>query len=323
MESQNKVNIAILDDYQGVALKFADWTRLQGKANLTVFRDHITDPTALAERLRPFQILCVMRERTPLPASILAELPNLKLIITTGRRNASIDLAAALRLGITVSHTGYTSHGANEMTWALILGLLRHIPAEATAFREGGWQTTIGGDLCGKTIGLLGLGKLGAASAKVAQAFGMRVLAWSQNLTPQAAAEHGAQWVDKATLLRESDIVSVHLVLSARTRGILGAAELSLMKPTAYLINTSRGPLVDEAALVHALQNRLIAGAALDVYDTEPLPLGHPLRRLDNVLATSHLGFVTEETYKVFYLDTVENIEAWLKGEPKRILGIS
>jgi phosphoglycerate dehydrogenase-like enzyme len=319
METAKSVQIAILDDYQGVALQSADWSPLTAKAQITVFRDHLVNPAALVERLKPFDVLCVMRERTPLTRAILEQLPQLKLIASTGSRNASIDLAAANERGITVCNTGYSSHGAVEMTWALILALLRNIPAEFASVQSGQWQMSVGGDLDGKTIGLVGLGNIGAKIAMIAHAFGMKIVAWSQNLTRESAEKHGAILVSKDELFRTADIVTVHLVLGPRTKGIVGAAELGLMKPTAYLINTSRGPLVDEGALIKALENRAIAGAALDVYEIEPLPASHPFRSLDRLLATPHIGFVTEETYKIFYRDTVENVVAWLNGTPVRV----
>ena len=319
MQNDKPVQVAILDDYQGVALQSADWAKLQGKANITVFRDHLSDSDSVVQRLRPFDVVCIMRERTPLTRAILEQLPNLKLIASTGFRNASIDLSAAEERGVTVCHTGYTPHGAIELTWALILAILRNVPAEFAAVQKGEWQISVGGDLNGKTIGLLGLGNIGTRMAKIAQAFGMSVIAWSQNLTRESAEENGAQLVTKEELFRLADIVTIHLVLSPRSKGIVGAPELTLMKPTAFLVNTSRGPLVDESALIHALQNRTIAGAALDVYDVEPLPEFHPFRSLDRLLVTPHVGFVTTETYKIFYQDTVENIAAWLSGRPVRV----
>jgi phosphoglycerate dehydrogenase-like enzyme len=316
---KNPINVAVLDDYQGVALNMADWSALKDKAEITVFRDHLSDPGRVVERLRPFDVVCVMRERTPLPRLILEQLPNLKLICSTGSINASIDVAAAKEKGITVCGTRYTSHGAAEFTWALILAMVRNVAAESRSLRAGHWQTSIGGDLEGKTIGLMGLGRLGSATAKVALAFGMKVIAWSQNLTREVAEDRGARLVSKEDVLREADILSIHLVLSRRTKGIVGAPEIALMKPTAYLVNTSRGPVVDEQALIDALRNRTIAGAALDVYDTEPLPELHPFRSLDNVLATPHVGYVTKRTYELFYRDTVENIAEWLIGKPVRV----
>jgi phosphoglycerate dehydrogenase-like enzyme len=319
MENTKLVQVAVLDDYQGVALHSADWSPLTEKAQVTVFRDHLANSAALVERLKPFDVLCVMRERTPLTREILEQLPELKLIASTGARNASIDLVAANERGITVCNTGYRANGAIEMTWALILALLRNIPAEFASVQAGQWQTSVGGDLDGKTIGLVGLGNIGGKIAKIAQAFGMKTIAWSQNLSLESADKHGATLVTKDELFRIADIVTVHLVLSPRTKGIVGAAELGLMKKTAYFINTSRGPLVDESALINALENRAIAGAALDVYEIEPLPASHPFRSLDRLLVTPHIGFVTEETYRIFYHDTVENIVAWLSGTPVRV----
>ena len=312
--------IAVLDDYQGVALSMADWSAVQARADVTVFRDHLADDDALVARLLPFDAVCVMRERTPLTAAILGRLPNLRFVGSNAPRNASIDLAAAKERGVVVSGTGYGPSGAMELTWALIMAAARHIPAEVASLRTGGWQVGVGLDLRGSTLGVMGLGKIGSDMAKVALAFGMQVIAWSQNLTAEAAQAAGVRLVDKATLLRESDILTVHLVLSERSRGIVGAADLALMKPTAWLVNTSRGPLVDEAALVDALRRRAIAGAALDVFDMEPLPEDHPLRTLDNVVATPHVGFVTTKTYAIFFRDTVENLLAWLDGAPIRVM---
>jgi phosphoglycerate dehydrogenase-like enzyme len=319
MQNDQPVQVAVLDDYQGVALQSADWSPLNGKTNITVFRDHLSDSTALIERLKPFNVLSVMRERTPLTRAIIEQLPNLKLIASTGSRNASIDLAAATEHGITVCHTGYSSHGAIEMTWTLILAMLRSVPAEFASVQKGQWQIAVGGDLAGKTIGVVGLGGIGARIAKIAHAFGMNIVAWSQNLTRESAEKHGAHLVSKEELFRTADIVTIHLVLSARTKGIIGATELGWMKPTAYFVNTSRGPLVDEVALLSALKSRSIAGAALDVYDIEPLPPSHPFRSVDRLLVTPHIGFVTLETYRIFYGDTVENIAAWLGGTPIRV----
>jgi phosphoglycerate dehydrogenase-like enzyme len=311
--------IAVLDDYQGVALTSADWSAVRARAGVTVFRDTLADPGQVAERLRPFDVVCVMRERTPLTRAVLERLDRLRLICSTGPRNAAIDVACAKERGIVVCHTGYSPHGAMELTWALILAAARHVIVECHALQSGGWQQTVGTDLKGRTLGIIGLGHIGRNIARVALAFEMNVLAWSQNLTPEAAHAAGVRLVDKTTLLRDSDFVTLHLVLSHRSRGILGAAELSQMKPSAWLVNTSRGPLVDETALVDALRRRAIAGAALDVFDTEPLPPGHPLRILDNVVATPHVGFVTRSAYEIFYRDTVENILAWLDGAPIRV----
>jgi phosphoglycerate dehydrogenase-like enzyme len=304
--------IAILDDYQRVAFQFADWTPVLAKAKVTVFSDHIADEAALVGRLQPFAVVCVMRERTPLTRPILSQLPNLKLIVSTGTRNASIDSAAAADLGITIAPTGYHETGAPELTWALLLALARHIVPENAAVRTGGWQERVGSDLAGKTIGIVGLGRIGSTIARYARAFDMAAIAWSEHLTAEKAVEAGARLVSKEQLFREADFVTVHLVLSKRSRGIITGAELRQMKPSAYFINTSRGPLVDEAALVRVLQDRSIAGAAVDVFDTEPLPADHPFRKLDNVLATPHIGYVSSDTYRIFYQDTVKAILEWL-----------
>jgi phosphoglycerate dehydrogenase-like enzyme len=306
------MKIAILDDFQGVALKMADWSAVVERAQIDVYTDHLAEADAGIKRLLPYDIVCVMRERTPLSRDIIERLPNLKLIVSTGPRNASIDLQAAAGRGIKVMHTGYFGSPTVELTWALILGSARHIAEEAAAVRNGGWQQSIGDDLAGKTLGIIGLGNLGSKVAKVGLAFGMQVIAWSQNLTADKAAAAGATRVPKEELLRQADVVSIHLVLSDRTRGLIGAAELSLMKSTARLINTSRGPIVVEAALIQALQTGRIAGAAIDVYDTEPLPLDHPYRKLDTLLATPHIGYVSRGLYERFYRDTVSNIVAWL-----------
>lgn len=312
--------IAVLDDYQGVALQMADWSVLPSEAQVQVFRDHLSDPQAVAERLRDFDIVMAMRERTPFPRQLLEELPRLRLLVTTGMRNASIDVAAAQALGMTVCGTRGLPTPTAELTWALILAVVRHIPHEDQATRAGAWQVTLGEGLHGKTLGVIGLGNLGSQVARVGQAFGMQLLAWSQNLTADRAAQQGATLVSKDELLARSDIVTIHLVLSARTRGLLGARELALMPRTAHLINTSRGPIVDEAALIHALEHGVIAGAGLDVFDEEPLPLDHAFRRLSNVVITPHLGYVTVETYRLFFGDAVEDIRAFLAGAPTRVL---
>jgi len=308
----NRIKVAVLDDYQDVALKFADWSSLEDRVNLTIYHDHLDLEAKLIERLQPFEVVCVMRERTPLTRSILEKLPNLKLIVSTGQRNASIVTKAAEELGITIKPTGYIDSGAPELTWALIMALARHIPQENSNMVTGRWQTTIGTDLKGKTIGIIGLGRVGSKIARYAKAFDMNVIAWSQNLTAEKAADAGALLVDKKSLFKEADFVTIHLVLSDRSTGIVNSEDFALMKPTAYFINISRGPLVDESALIQALQLRKIAGAALDVYNTEPLPLDHPFRKMDNVLTTPHIGYVTEKTYKLFYGDTVKALHEWL-----------
>jgi phosphoglycerate dehydrogenase-like enzyme len=309
------VSVAVLDDYQGVALEMADWSPLEGRATVTVYKDHISDPDALVSRLAPYDAICVMRERTPLTRAILERLPRLRFIASTGAGNASIDRQAAHDRGITIANTGYTSHGAIELTWALILAAVRHIPEEVASFRVGGWQAAVGGDLAKHTLGIMGLGRIGSASARIAHAFGMRTIAWSPNLTHEKAEAAETQLVTKDELLARADIVTVHLVLGKTTHGIVGAAELAAMKPTAWLVNTSRGPLVDEPALIEALAQKRIAGAALDVFATEPLPADHPFRTLTNVVGTSHVGFVTRETYEIFFGDTVKNLVAWLDAD--------
>jgi phosphoglycerate dehydrogenase-like enzyme len=306
------MKIAILDDYQNVALKMADWSALSERAEITVFNDHVADPSALVERLLPFDIVCVMRERTPLPREVLQHLPRLKLIASTGSRNASIDMGAAKELGITVTATGYRSSPTIELTWALILASLRSIVHENNSIRNGGWQESVGQDLSGKILGVVGLGNIGGQVARIGLAFGMEIIAWSQNMTPEIAEAAGARLVSKDELFRQADIVTIHLILSGRTKGLVGAAELGLMKPTSRLINTSRGPIVDEPSLIKALGLHAIAGAAIDVFDQEPLPSEHPFRSMDNMLATSHIGYVTEGLYRTFYGDTVTSITAWL-----------
>jgi phosphoglycerate dehydrogenase-like enzyme len=310
--TEHPLRIAVLDDYQGVALALADWSAVTARARVVVFNDHLTDADAIVERLLPFDVVCVMRERTPLSRNIIERLPTLKLIASTGKRNASIDAVTAAERGITVVHTSYTSTPTVELTWALILASARHIVSENASLRTGGWQRTVGDDLADKTLGILGLGSIGSRVAKVALAFGMNVIAWSQNLTLQAAAAAGARLVSKEELLREADVVSIHLVLSKRTAGLIGAPELALMKPSARLVNTSRGPIVVETALIDALTRRQIAGAAIDVFDTEPLPPDHPYRSIEHVLATPHIGYVSRGLYERFYRDTVANILAWM-----------
>jgi phosphoglycerate dehydrogenase-like enzyme len=306
------LKVAILDDYQNVALGLADWSSVAGRADITVFNDHIADPDAVVERLLAFDAICVMRERTPLPRKVIERLPQLKLIASTGPRNASIDMAAARERGIRISATGYRSTPTIEMTWALILAGARHIVRESNSVRAGGWQTSIGRELNGRVLGVLGLGNIGGQVARIALAFGMKVIAWSQNMTPEIAKAAGATLVARDELFRQADIVTIHLILSERTRRLVGGADLAFMKPTSWLINTSRGPIVDEGALIHALASRAIGGAALDVFDTEPLPADHPYRTLDNVLATPHIGYVADDLYRTFYRDAAASIGAWL-----------
>jgi phosphoglycerate dehydrogenase-like enzyme len=306
------MKIAILDDYQNVAAQCADWSPLTASAELTFFNDHVSDVDALVARLAPFDVVCVMRERTPLTAEIIGRLPALKLIASTGPRNASIDVEAARARGIDIVNTGYNSYPTIELTWALILASARHIVTEAQAVRAGTWQKTLGVGLHGKTLGILGLGRVGAGVARVGLALGMNAVAWSQNLTSERASEHGVALVTKDELFRSSDIVSVHLILSNRSRGMVGQSEIGLMKPSALLVNTSRGPIVAESALVQALRDKRIGGAAVDVFDREPLSADHPFRSLPNVLATPHIGYVADDLYRTFYQDTVTNIASWI-----------
>jgi phosphoglycerate dehydrogenase-like enzyme len=313
--------IAVLDDYQGVSGRYADWSTLPGPAEVTVFGDHLDDEDAVADRLGPFDVVVAMRERTPFPRGLLERLPNLRLLVTTGAKNAAIDVAAAAERGIAVCGTGAHPSGTAELTWALILAVARRLPEELANVRDGGWQTTVGTDLAGKRLGVIGLGRLGTRVARIGQAFDMDVVAWSHNLTDERAAEAGVRRVDQDELLRTADVVTIHLQLSDRTRGLLGAAELASMKPTAILVNTSRGPIVDADALVAALAEGRIAGAGTDVYDREPLPADSPLRTAPRLVATPHLGYVTEVTYEVFFRGVVEDVAAWQRGAPIRQIG--
>jgi phosphoglycerate dehydrogenase-like enzyme len=313
------MRVALLDDFQGIARTCAPWEDL-GPADVVSFTDHVADDDALVRRLAGFDVVVAMRERTPFGRERLRRLPDLRLLVTTGSANAAIDVAAAGELGIVVCGTGGLTAPTVELTWALILALTRHVPFEDRAMREGGWQTTIGGDLDGATLGLVGLGRLGRKMAEIGRAFGMEVLAWSQNLNAEAAREVGAEPVEKRELFERADIVSVHYKLSERSRGLVGAAEIGAMKPSAYLINTSRGPLVDTDTLLAALESGAIAGAGIDVYDTEPLPADHPLRRAPRTVLTPHLGYVTEDTYTTFFSDAVEDVLAYLDGAPVRVI---
>ena len=315
------LRIAILDDYQNVALSLADWSKLGPDVEITVFNRNLATEDEAAQALEPFDVLCLMRERMPMPASLIDRLPNLKLINVTGARVRTLDFERAVARGITVCHTfaGDSKYATPEMAWALILASARHLIEEHQSIRDGGWQGTLGTRLGGKTLGIVGLGKLGSRMARIAQAFEMEIIAWSQNLTAGRAAECGARLVDKETLFREADVVTLHLILSERSRYIVGAREIGLMKPGAILVNTSRGPLVDEAALIAALEEGRIR-AGLDVFDIEPLPLDHKLRSLPNVTLSPHLGYVNQEAYALFYSDTVDNIIAWREGAPVRVL---
>jgi phosphoglycerate dehydrogenase-like enzyme len=313
------VRVAVLDDYQRVALSFGDWSAVPD-VDVVPFHDHVGDPRLLAERLGGFDVVVAMRERTPLPADVLARLPDLKLVVTTGMGNAVIDMDGAAAAGITVCGTSGNITSTAELTWGLIFAVLRHIPPEDAAVRSGHWQQTIGTGVAGRTLGLVGLGRIGTLVARVGQAFGMDVVAWSQNLSAERAGAPGVRSVSKEELFRVADVVSVHYVLSERSRGLVGRGDLWRMKPTAVLINTSRGPIVEEGPLVEALQTGRIAGAGLDTFDTEPLPADHPFRRLPSTVITPHLGYVTDDCYRIFYDHIVEDILAWLKGEPVRVL---
>jgi phosphoglycerate dehydrogenase-like enzyme len=317
--------VAILDDYVGSALDLADWSSVQARAEITLFDRHLSEAEA-ADALRPFDVVCTMRERMALPRTLIERLPNLKLITIVGKSLPNLDMAAATERGILVAHSNFANprfssvrDATPEFAWGLMIATVRNLAEEHRRMREGGWQATTGLTLSGKTLGLLGLGRIGKRMADYANVFGMEVIAWSRNLTDEAAAAAGARRVEKATLFEESDVVSIHLVLSERTRGLVGEPELALMKPHAYLINTSRGPIVDEAALIAALRAGSIAGAGLDVYDIEPLPPDHPLRLLPSVTLSPHLGYVTREMLSAFYSDTVEAVVAWLNGTPIRI----
>lgn len=315
------MRVAIIDDYQGAAIASADWSAVRERAVVAAYADHVADEAVLAERLIDAEIVVAMRERTPFPRALFERLPNLRLLITTGMRNQSIDLAAARDHGVTVCGTRGLGSPTVELTWGLILALARHIPEEHAAIRRGRWQVTLGDGLNGKTLGVIGLGRLGGHVAAIGRAFGMSVLAWSQNLTRARTDEIGVTLAaSRDELLERSDVVTIHLVLSARTAGLIGAPELARMRPHALLVNTSRGPIVDEAALVDALRRGAIAGAGLDVFDEEPLPAGHPLIGLDNVVLTPHLGYVVKESYAIYYRDAVEDILSFLDGAPVRTI---
>lgn len=317
-----RLRCAILDDYQNVALRLANWSSLADRVDITVFDQPFASASEAIAALKDFAIICAMRERTPFPRAVLEALPKLKLLLTSGMRNASFDLETAKARGITVCGTGASGNPTAGLTIGLMLELTRHIGFENARMKAGErWQATLGQDLEGKTLGVVGLGKLGRQVAKIAQAMGMKVIAWSSNLTPEACEAAGVGFATREELFSTADLITIHLVLSERSRGLIGAADLARMKPTAYLVNAARGPIVDEAALLGALQSRRIAGAALDTFSQEPLPRDHPLRKLDNVVLTPHLGYVTEENYRRYYADMVDDIAAWLKGAPVRVLG--
>lgn len=319
------IKVAILDDHQNVALNCADWSPILSRPDVSVdrFSDTLLSEDALVDRLSPYTIICAMRERTKFPASLLDRLPSLKLIATTGMKNAGIDITHAREKGVVVCGTGSTGDSTLEQIWALILAVARWVPQEDAGVKAGreAWQTKIPMGLWGKTLGLIGVGRLGSSTARIAKAFGMRVIGWSPNLTPERAEAAGVEFAEcKEKVFRTSDIVSLHMVLSTRSRGMITKDDFALMKPTSFFINTSRGPLVDEPALIDALQRRVIAGAGLDVFDIEPLPLDHPIRKLDNVTLSPHLGYVCDSSYETFYAQTVENIVNFLDGKPSRVM---
>ncbi|WP_321344387.1 D-2-hydroxyacid dehydrogenase family protein [Breoghania sp.] len=315
------MRIAVLDDYQGVAREFADWSGVDRRAEVSIYNAPLGGPEDVVAELQPYDVLCVMRERTPFPASVIARLPNLKLIATTGMNNAAIDLRAAEAAGILVSGTHSPGHATAELAFGLIIGMARKMIPEVRSMTIGGWQVDVGRDLRGATLGIIGLGRLGAQMAAFGKAFGMNVIAWSANLTEQRCHDLGVRLADSLdALLHESDFVTIHTRLSDRTRGLIGARELGLMKRDAILVNSSRAAIVDTMALIGALADGQIGGAAIDVYDEEPLPAGHLLHTVPNLLMTPHLGYVTRETYSVFYGETVENVEAYLDGNPIRLL---
>lgn len=314
------VQIAVIDDWQDVARDVVDWSVLDSLGEVTFEHDYPADNATLAERLGRYQVICVMRERTRFDEDLLKRLPDLKLLVTGGMRNAALDMQAAAKLGIKVCGTDSYKHAAPELTWALIMAATRNLVNEANSLRAGHWQQGLGGDLHGKTLGILGLGSIGQRVAQFGQVFGMKVIAWSENLTVERAEQVGVTYVSKQALFEQADVLSVHLVLSERSRGLVDAQALGWMKPTALLVNTARGPIVDEAALIKALQKQHIAGAALDVFEQEPLQAMHPFRTLDNVLATPHVGYVSRQNYEQFFSQMIEDIQAWAAGEPVRLL---
>ena len=320
------IKVAILDDYAGVGLASADWSILEGVAEIVVFREHLSQAQAV-DVLQPFDVLCTIRERMALPRELLERLPNLKLVTIIGASLPNLDMAAATELGVLIVHPDPAqprapgvANATPELTWGLMIATVRHLAREEQRMREGLWQSSVGIVIFGRTLGLLGLGRIGRRMAQYAHVFGMNVIAWSQNLTAEAAAEVGVRRVEKDELFAESDVLSIHVQLSERTRGLVTERELGLMKPTAYLVNTSRGPIVEEAALIATLAARRIAGAGLDVFDSEPLPAAHPLRKMDNVTLTPHLGYVTQETLAAFYRDMPAAIVAFARGAPIRVI---
>lgn len=312
--------LAILDDYERGALQLGDWDRIRQRVEIDVYSDHITVEDVLVKRLLPYDMVLIMRERTPFPRHLIEQLPSLKLLVTTGLRNSAIDISACTDKGIVVCGTGSSKNAAGELTWALLLSLLRKIPQADRETREGKWGNVLGTGLFGKTLAILGLGKIGTLMANVGRAFGMEIIAWSQNLTSDRASECNAERVEKDVLFKRADILTVHVVLSDRTRGLIGARELALMQPTAFIVNTSRGPIIDERALIDALKEGRIAGAGIDVYDREPLPCDHPFLLLPNTVLTPHIGYVTRDNFKTYFTQAVEDIAAWMDGSPVRML---
>jgi len=314
------MKIAVLDDYQNVALSMADWSEVERDADVTVFNKHLGSIDRVVEAIRDFEVVSLMRERTPFPRKLFERLPKLKLLLTSGHFNSAIDVAAARDHGVIVCGTDTLGRTTVELTWALLMAAARNVALEDGAMREGHWQVSLGHTLEDKTLGLVGLGRLGQQVAEIARVFRMKLVAWSTNLTAEQATEHGARRVSKDELFSVSDFIGIHLRLSERTRGLIAASDLARMKPTAWIVNTSRGEIVNQGDLIAALENRKIGGAAMDVYETEPLPPDHPFRRLPNTVLSPHKGFVTEESYRVFYGQTVENIRAWMDGKPIRII---
>ncbi len=313
------MRIVLLDDYQGCALELADWSRIRAGHEVVAFCDHIADEDELVRRLGAVDVLCIMRERTSVTRSLIDKLPSLKMICTTGNVHAALDAKAAADRGIPITTTASSRYATAELTFGLVLALARQIVAHHNSVQSGGWQIALGHDVRGKTLGVIGLGNLGAQVAGFGKAFGMNVIGWSQNLTDEAAAKAGARRVSKEEMFRTADYISVHYKLSARSKGIVGAADIALMKPTAYLVNTSRGPLIDEAAMIAAIRDGGIAGAGLDVFDEEPLPAGHFFRTSPKVIVTPHVGYVSHENYVAYFAEMVENIEAWIAGSPVRV----
>lgn len=313
--------IAILDDYANAALSSADWSSLPDGFEPAVFTDNLVDHEPLVERLRDFEIVCAMRERTPFPGDVFRRLPNLKLFITSGMRNNAVDFKTAKEMGVVTCGTDSPGSSTVELTWALILGTMRNVAFDHMTMKQGGWQERTGIAVSGKTLGIVGLGKLGGMVAEIAPKFGLDVIAWSPNLKQERCDELGVEKVSKEDLFSRADIVSIHMILSDRSRGLVTAEDFARMKPSAILVNTSRGAIVEQQALIDALTDGRIRAAAVDVYEQEPLPTDHPFRKIDNLLTTPHVGYVTEESYRTFYSQMVENIRAWIDGEPKRVIG--